>query len=137
MRVIFVKDKSFRARKDSLLKMREQLDAGRNIMLFPQGYSHKFLGPYFEKGAFKVAYDSGFTIVPIYLHYENLNAFVPDDIVNHKNELFRIVRAHNKKITAHVFDSVQPQSFSSVNEFRDAVYHQYREWQTQFYGRNA
>lgn len=132
--VIFVKGKSFRDRKNSLIKMQERLRAGRNVMLFPEGYSHKFLGPYFEKGAFQVAYETGYPIVPVYLHYDNLDVFVPDQVVSHKKEFFRILNAKNKKITAHVFDSVYPKSFSTVTEFRDAVYNQYQLWQEKFYG---
>lgn len=133
--LIFVERGSMAGRIQSFQKIKDHLKKGRNVMLFPEGYSHQFLAPRFEKGAFQIAFETGVPIVPIYLHYENLSVFVPDEVVSHKKEFFRILAAGNKKMTAYFFDPIQPETFSSADVLRDTVYRQYLAWQKEFYGR--
>jgi len=132
--LIFIQRGSLQSRVDCLSTMAKRLAEGRNVMLFPEGYSHKYLSSHFAMGAFQASWDTGVPIVPIYMHYDNLDAFVPDAKVNHKKEFFRILFAPNKRIKAYIFDSISPSTFKNPQDYRDAVYQQYCQWQHDYYG---
>lgn len=133
--MIFIDRYSLTSRANGPKAICDHLMAGRNVMLFPEGYSHKYLGDHFAKGAFQAAIDANVPIIPIYLHYNQLDVFVPDAKVNHKKEFFKILFARNKTITAYFFDSVTADQFNhNVSLFRDNVYEMYRDWQKQYYG---
>ena len=51
-------------------EIKENIEAGRSILIFPEGTSHAYEGlKHFYKGSFEVAYENNFYIQPITLKY--------------------------------------------------------------------
>lgn len=70
----------------TMTKIKQSVDQGIPVTLFPEGTTYK--GPLtkpFKNGSFKIAADTGIPIIPLAIHYKDVNdAWVDDDtFLNH------------------------------------------------------
>ncbi|MBI1225602.1 MAG: hypothetical protein GC192_10235 [Bacteroidetes bacterium] len=97
--IIFVKRESKMSRSATLDAMREALEMGYSVLVYPEGTTH--LEPTtleFRTGAFNMAAKKGYGIVPMAIDYENLtDAWVGDDtFIGHFIRSFKRKEMHVK-----------------------------------------
>jgi 1-acyl-sn-glycerol-3-phosphate acyltransferase len=81
LKTIWVNRKDRESRRNTRFAVRERLDAGMGIVVFPEGTTHRGpeLGPY-RPSMFAIAADGGFPITPIAIEYRDPSiAWVGDD----------------------------------------------------------
>lgn len=72
---MFVKREDPESRKQALVSMKKRLEMGYTVILFPEGTTFKGPGVKpFKPGAFKMAAEAQFPIVPTAIAYEHLDA---------------------------------------------------------------
>ena len=122
------KDPASRHRAKNI--MIDALKGGRNIVLFPEGGCHgKRIYTSFKTGAFDASLKTGLPIIPVFLHYEDQEAFEwldPDILVQN---FWQIITAKKHKANYYVYDAIEPEGFSDKLVYTDHVYSQYLEWQ--------
>jgi 1-acyl-sn-glycerol-3-phosphate acyltransferase len=68
--ILYLKRESGQSRADTLRQMRDKLEAGHPVILFPEGTTSALPDTLpFRKGAFQLAAKSGFPIVPVALRF--------------------------------------------------------------------
>ncbi|MDX2003605.1 MAG: lysophospholipid acyltransferase family protein [Chitinophagales bacterium] len=79
--VIFIDRKSKDSRMETRLAIKEHLSQGSPVIIFPEGTTHKAPGVgLLRPGPFQIAYDGGFSVVPVAIEYEDVDdAWVGDD----------------------------------------------------------
>ena len=78
---IFVSRSELQSLLVTMNKIKESINNGIPVVLFPEGTSYK--GPLtkpFKNGSFKIAADAGIPVIPMAIHYKDINdAWVDDD----------------------------------------------------------
>lgn len=78
---IFVSRAELQSLLATMNKIKESIDSGIPVVLFPEGTSYK--GPLtkpFKNGSFKIAADAGISVIPMAIHYKDINdAWVGND----------------------------------------------------------
>jgi 1-acyl-sn-glycerol-3-phosphate acyltransferase len=78
---IFVERDELHSLLSTMNKIRQAIENGISVVLFPEGTS--YMGPLtkpFKKGSFKIAADSGIPVIPMAIHYrDNNDAWVGND----------------------------------------------------------
>ena len=79
--IVFVKRESRNSRKETLDTMREILTNGNAVLIYPEGTTHGNLSTIdFKMGAFRLAADHQFSIIPMAIDYADPNDYwVGDD----------------------------------------------------------
>lgn len=129
---IFVQRESRRSRAAAAKQIRDHLERGRNVALYPEGgIKGPRLQPSFRRGAFAISLETGVPIVPVYLHYEALHDFhwgrhsLIDNIRN-------IMNTRNNRANYYLFDAIDPRQFDDKVSYTDHVYRLYLDWQSRF-----
>ena len=98
-RAIMVKREDKESRIDTRRQMREAMEKGISVVIFPEGTTSTGPGVLpLKSGPFRIAQDGGFTVVPVAFEYENVNdAWVGNDtFVRHFIECFGKKKTHVK-----------------------------------------
>ena len=110
--------------------MIEALKNGRNVVLFPEGGCHgKRIHHSFKTGAFDASIKTGLPIIPVFLHYEDQEAFEwldPDSLIDN---FWQIITAKKHRANYYVYDAIEPAGFSDKLAYTNHVYSLYLEWQ--------
>lgn len=114
---VLVDRKNDESRKTSFLKMKEILETGLHMCIYPEGTRNKTKEPLqkFYDGAFRLAVDSSKPVMPAVIFYTT--RVMPRD----KTFYF-----WPHKVEMHFLPPVYPGQLT-VQELRDAVYHQMKE----------
>jgi 1-acyl-sn-glycerol-3-phosphate acyltransferase len=115
---VLVDRKSDESRKNSFIQMKEVLRLGMHMCIYPEGTRNKTNEPlqYFHNGAFKLAVDSGKSIMPAVIF--NTAKVLPAN----KGFFFWPV-----KIRMEFLEPVPPE-FYSIEELKDEVFMQMKEY---------
>ena len=113
--------------KDAMIKA---LNNGKNIVLFPEGgCKGKRIYKEFKTGAFDASLKTGLPIIPVFLHYEDQEAFEwldPDTLIDN---FWQIMTAKNNHANYYVYDAIYPSEFSDKESYTNHVYSLYLKWQ--------
>jgi len=129
---IFVKRDSAQSRAAASQAIREHLEAGQNVALYPEGgIDGPRLQPSFRYGAFAISLQTGIPIVPVYLHYEALHDFHwgPHSLLKNMRN---IMNARNNRANYYLFDAIDPHLFHDKVSYCTHVYGLYEQWQTRY-----
>lgn len=129
---IFVKRESSASRADAAEKIRDHLQRGRCVALYPEGgIKGPRLQPAFRYGAFGISLDTGVPIVPVYLHYEAQHDFHwgPHSLIQNMRN---IMATRNNRVNYYVFDAIEPHLFHDKVSYCNHVYQMYLDWQARF-----
>jgi 1-acyl-sn-glycerol-3-phosphate acyltransferase len=115
---VLVDRKNEESRKMSYLKMKEVLDMGLHMVIYPEGTRNKTDQPLqrFHDGAFRLSFDSVKSILPAVI-------FNTAKVLPRKFFFF-----WPSKIELHYLESVSPHSFSSTEELKKHVFNQMKEY---------
>jgi 1-acyl-sn-glycerol-3-phosphate acyltransferase len=110
---VLVDRKSETSRRDSFLKMKEALEMGLHMCIYPEGTRNKTGEPLksFHDGAFRLALNTGKAIIPALIF--NSRKIMPPE----KTFYFRPHR-----LALHFLDPVAPQPGDSAEDLRKRVY---------------
>lgn len=129
---IYVRRDSRESRRAAMLAIRQRLEEGRNVALYPEGgIKGPRLQPSFRYGAFTVSLQTGVPIVPVYLHYEALHDFYWG---RHSllTNIRHIMWARNNRANYYLFDAIDPHLFHDKISYCQHVYRLYQQWQSRF-----
>lgn len=115
---VLVDRKSDESRKNSFVKMKEVLNLGLHMVIYPEGTRNKTKQPlqYFHNGAFKLAVDSGRSIMPAVIF--NTAKVLPAD----KTFFFWPV-----KVRMEFLEPIPPETYN-IEELKDEVFMQMTEY---------
>jgi 1-acyl-sn-glycerol-3-phosphate acyltransferase len=110
---ILVDRKSETSRRDSFTKMKEALDMGLHMCIYPEGTRNKTPDPLksFHDGAFRLAINTGKSIIPAIVF--NSRKIMPPE----KTFYFRPHR-----LALHFLDPVPPQPGESVEDYKQRIF---------------
>ena len=119
---VLVDRKNEESRKASYLKMREVLDMGLHMCIYPEGTRNKTSQPLqrFHSGAFRLSFDSGKSILPALIF--NTTTALP-------RKFFYFWPA---KIELHYLTPVSPSHFSSSDALKDEVFSVMKQYYVSF-----
>lgn len=115
---VLVDRKSEESRKMSYLKMKEVLDMGLHMCIYPEGTRNKTTQPLqrFHDGAFRLSVDSRKSILPALI-------FNSANVLPRKFFFF-----WPAKIELHYLEPVSPVNFSSVEKLKEYVFNLMKEY---------
>jgi len=117
---VLVDRKNEESRKMSYIKMKEVLDMGLHMCIYPEGTRNKTTEPLqrFHDGAFRLSYDSGKPILP---------ALIFNSIKVLPRKFFFFWPG---KIELHYLEPVSPKNFSSIEKLKEYVFNLMKEYYT-------
>lgn len=120
---VLVDRKSEESRKGSYTKMKEVLDMGLHMCIYPEGTRNKTSQPLqrFHDGAFRLSFDSGKSILPAIIF--NSNKVLP-------RKIFYFWPA---KIELHYLKPVPPNTFSSAEKLKEHVFNLMKNYYVENY----
>jgi len=128
--VIFFNRQDPASRYTAKQTMISALTDGKNVALFPEGGCFgKRLYKEFKTGAFEASLSTGSPIIPVFLHYEDQEAFEwldPDSLL--KN-LWQIMTAKKHHANYYIYDAIEPSGFNDEATYTEFVYSKYLDWQ--------
>jgi 1-acyl-sn-glycerol-3-phosphate acyltransferase len=110
---VLVDRSSDRSRRDSYLKMRQVLEGGMHMCIYPEGTRNKTGKPLkdFQDGAFKLAVDAGKPIMPAIIF--GTARMLPND------KPFRFIPG---KVEMHFLDPIRPGPEETVKELKEKTF---------------
>lgn len=129
---IFVKRGDSRSRHEALESLIDAVKSGKNMVIFPEGgCMGRRIYKEFKTGAFDISLQTGVPILPIFLHYEDEDAF------EWKNEslpvkLWQIFRAKNNRVNYYQHNPISPEQFTDKASFAEYTHARYLEWQKEY-----
>ncbi|MFV2057541.1 MAG: lysophospholipid acyltransferase family protein, partial [Thiohalomonadales bacterium] len=120
---LFVKRDDKDSRRGASDKLRQVLQRGDSIALFPEGgCKGRRIYSDFKFGAFDISIDSGVPILPVFLHYEAQDTFVWEDPDTLIQKMWHFMTSQNNRAHYYVFDAIDPKDFSDKKEFAEHVH---------------
>lgn len=115
---VLVDRKSEESRKMSYLKMKEVLELGLHMCIYPEGTRNKTTQPLqrFHDGAFRLSFDTGKPVLP---------AIIFNSVKVLPRKLFFFWPG---KIELHYLNPVSPKDFPSVEELKEHVFNVMKEY---------
>lgn len=130
---LYVKRESQRSRNQALQAIIDNVKAGKNVALYPEGgCKGKRIAERFYNGAFEASIRTGVPIIPVFIHYEAQDDFYWGPNVPLVKKLWEILNASNPHANFHVFDAFWPENFTDRETYCQAVYEQYLKWQEKY-----
>jgi 1-acyl-sn-glycerol-3-phosphate acyltransferase len=110
---VLVDRSSDRSRRDSYLKMRQVLEGGMHMCIYPEGTRNKTGKPLkdFQDGAFKLAVDAGKPIMPAIIF--GTARMLPND------KPFRFIPG---KVEMHFLEPISPGPEETVKELKEKTF---------------
>ncbi|MCW8855469.1 MAG: 1-acyl-sn-glycerol-3-phosphate acyltransferase [Gammaproteobacteria bacterium] len=130
---LYVKRESKESRHQAAECIKQALDEGKNIALYPEGgCKGKRIFESFRYGAFDVSLKTGVPVLPVFLHYEAQDDFEwrsPHTLID---KLFHFLNTKNNTVNYYVFDAIDPAQFDNKEEYTDYVWNLYIKWQKKY-----
>ena len=130
---VFVKrdnPESRHAAKDSLKQI---LQRGDNIALFPEGgCKGRRIHTVFESGAFDLSMLTGIPILPVFLHYEAQETFEWREPQTLLHKFWHFMTSQNDQANYYVYDPIYPTGFTDKKAFAEHVRQMYLTWQQRY-----
>ena len=130
---LYVKRESKESRHQAAEQIKQELDKGKNIALYPEGgCKGKRIFESFRYGAFDVSLKTGIPVLPVFLHYESQDDFEwrsPHTLID---KLIHFLNTKNNTVNYYVFDAIDPAQFENKEEYTDYVWNLYNNWQKKY-----
>lgn len=130
---LYVKRESKESRNKAAESIREEIESGKNIALYPEGgCKGKRIFESFRYGAFDVSMKTGVPILPVFLHYEAQDDFEWRDPHTLIDKIYHFLNTKNSTANYYVFDAIDPAQFKSKEEFTEYTWQLYKSWQRKY-----
>ena len=129
---IFVRRGDSRSRHEALQSLVDGVESGKNMVIFPEGgCMGRRIYKEFKTGAFDISLQTGIPVLPLFLHYEDEDAFEWKDQSLPK-KLWQIFRAKNNRVNYYQYDPISPDQFIDKDSFAEYTHSLYLEWQKEY-----
>ena len=130
---LYVKRESKASRNLAAETIRNEVESGKNIALYPEGgCKGRRIFESFRYGAFDVSMKTGVPILPVFLHYEAQDDFEWRDPHTLLDKLYHFLNTQNSTANYYVFDAIDPAQFKSKEEFTEYTWQLYKNWQEKY-----
>jgi len=130
---LFVKREDPASRSAAMAQLEAVVRQGRNVALYPEGgCKGRRIYSSFRFGAFKVSMATGVPILPVFLHYEAQDDFEWRKPQTLLHKLWHFMTTRNPRANYYVYDAIDPQSFTSAEEYNQYTYNLYLQWQARY-----
>lgn len=130
---LYVQRESRDSRKKAAQKMLDEIQAGKNIALYPEGgCKGRRIFESFRYGAFDASIKTGVPILPVFIHYESQDDFEWRDPQTLIQKLFHFLTTQNNTANYYVFDAIDPAQFESKEAFTEYTWQLYKAWQKKY-----
>lgn len=129
---IYVKRGDAESRHAALQSLIDAVKSGKNIVLFPEGgCKGSRIHDMFHTGAFDISIQTGVPILPVFLQYNDQEAFewIGQSL---PLKLWQIFLSNNNLVNYYVHDAIKPDQFSDKNSFAKHTHSLYIEWQKDY-----
>ena len=127
---LFVKREVRESRRAAFDQIVGELERGKNIALYPEGgCKGRRIFETFRYGVFDISLQTGVPIVPVFLHYESQEDFEWKPHENLPQKLWHFMSTQNPRANYHVYDALDPKTFSSKEEYMQHTHHLYLQWE--------
>ena len=132
---IYVERGSARSRHAALQSLLDAVEAGKNIVIFPEGgCKGSRIYEKFHTGAFDISLQTGIPVLPVFLHYIDQKTFEwqGQSLVQ---KLWQIFKSNNNRVDYYVHDAISPEAFTDKENFAKHVHSKYLQWQDEYLGK--
>ena len=130
---LYVKRESRESRNQAAELIKQELEKGKNIALYPEGgCKGRRIFESFRYGAFDISLKTGVPILPVFLHYEAQDDFEWRDPQTLIHKIYHFIRCQNPTANYYVFDAIDPSQFNSREEFTEYTWRLYKDWQKKY-----
>lgn len=130
---LYVHRESRESRSEAARQIGEELAAGRNIALYPEGgCKGRRIFESFRYGAFDVSMQTGIPILPVFLHYESQEDFEWRDPQTLLHKIWHMSVTRNNRANYYVYDAFDPGDFSDKASYTEYAHNRYLEWQSRY-----
>jgi lyso-ornithine lipid O-acyltransferase len=130
--VLFVDRSSTSSRNASVMACTHALEQKDNVLIFPEGGCYgKSLNP-FHGGAFTISHRTKVPVLPVYVHYDEEDTFAWDKQSATKYILGLFFRPVNRTAHLYIYDAFYPESFASIEEYREHVFAFYKSLEKKY-----
>ncbi|MDQ2696990.1 MAG: 1-acyl-sn-glycerol-3-phosphate acyltransferase [Pseudomonadota bacterium] len=128
---LYLKREDQASRRDAARQIADELRAGRNVCVYPEGGCKGRRVNTFFPGVFDIALQTGVPILPLFLHYEAQEDFEwqGQHLVK---KIWQIMTARNHHAHYYVYDAIPPAGFADKEEFCAHVHGLYLHWQSKY-----
>ena len=130
---LYVKRESRESRKQAAQMMIDEIKAGKNIALYPEGgCKGRRIFESFRYGAFDASMKTGVPILPVFIYYEAQDDFEWRDPQTLIDKIFHFLKTENNTANYYVFDPIDPAQFDSKEAFTEYTWQLYKDWQKKY-----
>lgn len=130
---LYVQRESRESRKQAAQKMLDEIKAGKNIALYPEGgCKGRRIFESFRYGAFDASIKTGVPILPVFIHYEAQDDFEWRDPQTLIDKIIDFLTTQNSTANYYVFDAIEPEQFENKEAFTEYTWQLYKSWQKKY-----
>ncbi len=130
---MFVHREDPESRKAATATLEAEVRKGHNIALYPEGGCFgRRIQSRFRYGAFKVSLLTGVPILPVFLHYESQDDFEWRNPQTLPQKIWHFITTRNNRANYYVYDAIEPQHFTTTEDYNLYVYNLYLQWQARY-----
>ena len=130
---LYVHRESKESRNAAAQKIIDQLNTGKSIALYPEGgCKGRRIFETFRYGAFDISLKTGIPILPVFLHYEAQEDFEWTEPHTLIHKIWHFLTTKNNRANYYVYDALNPNDFSSKEEFMQHTHKLYLSWQSKY-----
>ncbi len=130
---LYVKRESKESRQLAALEIKQALESGKNIAMYPEGgCMGRQIYETFRYGAFDISMQTNTPILPVFIHYEAQEDFEwvsPDTLAD---KMWHFLTSKNNRANYYVFDAINPSEFESKEEYMAFTHDLYIKWQAKY-----
>lgn len=130
---LYVHRESRESRNAAAEQIEQELRAGRNIALYPEGgCKGRRIFESFRYGAFDVSLRTGIPVLPVFLHYESQDDFewhAPQTLLH---KIWHMSTTRNNRVNFYIYDAFEPGEFSDRESYANHVHDRYLQWQARY-----
>lgn len=130
---LYVKRESKESRNAAATEIKEALDSGKNIAMYPEGGClGRQIFETFRYGAFDISMQTNTPILPVFIHYEAQEDFEWASSHTLVDKMWHFLTTKNNRANYYVFDAINPADFSSKEEYMEFTHRLYLKWQSKY-----
>jgi len=130
---LYVKRESKESRNAAAVEIRDALESGKNIAMYPEGGCFgKRIFETFRFGAFDISMQSNIPILPVFIHYESQEDFEWRNPHTLLDKMWHFLSTNNNRANYYVFDAINPNDFNTKEEYMEFTHGLYLKWQAKY-----
>lgn len=122
---LFVKRDELSSRTLAAKMCKDTLEAGKNLLIFPEGGCRGKNVNSFIPGAFHISQKTNTPILPVFIYYEDEDNYEWGNYGVLKFIYRALFKPSNRNAHLYIYDSFNPEDYNNPKNFMDSVYRFY------------